>query len=252
MDRAFSPFGNALARCLGRWPRLVWGRPLALALSEACTQQMRALAELIDRNDPAWPLVQKWMGEASVPVEVLPTDATAGDAAVYATQVTTRSPMGAIAHNAAGIFIDHGWLRVLGAGKHPRFERSLPEWNDGRSNRFYLIADDAVGGFFAINGGALGDDLGNVYYYAPDSLRWEACGFGYSQFLVWAMSEKLNEFYDSLRWDGWVTEVKQLTSDQVIGIYPFLWAKGLPIKERHRGIVPVAEQFSLQRQLDGN
>jgi Protein of unknown function DUF2625 len=217
---------------------------------------MRALSELINRKEPAWPLVQEWIGQASVPVEVLPAEHAAGETALYASQVTTRSPMGAIAHNAAGIFIDSGWLRVLGAGKHPRFQRSLPEWNEGRSNRFYLVADDVVGGFFAINSGLLGEDLGNVYFYAPDSLRWEPCGFGYSQFLVWAMSDKLHEFYDSLRWDDWGSEVRQLNGDQAISIYPFLWAKGPPIKERHRRPVPVAEQYAmqldLQRQLDGH
>jgi hypothetical protein len=217
---------------------------------------MRALSDLIDRAEPAWPLVQQWIRHASVPVEVLPAEPAAGDAALYATQVTTRSPMGAIAHNAAGIFIDNGWLRVLGAGKHPRFQRSLPEWNEGRSDRFYLVADDVVGGFFAINGGSLGQDLGNVYFYAPDSLRWEPCRFGYSEFLVWSMSEKLHEFYDSLRWDGWIAEVTQLSGDQTISIYPFLWAEGPPIKDRHRGPVPVAEQWALQldlkRQLDGH
>ena len=210
---------------------------------------MRDLTELIDPNESAWPLVQQWIGDASVPVEVLPADVAAGEAALYATQVTTRCPMGAIAYNAAGIFIDNGWLRVLGAGRHPRFQRSLPQWNEGRSNRFYLVADDVVGGFFAIDGGSLGDDLGNVYFYAPDSLRWEPCGFGYSQFLIWAVSEKLHEFYDSLRWDEWVVEVKKLTGDQVINIYPFLWAEGPPIKERHRGTVPVAEQYDLQLDM---
>jgi hypothetical protein len=216
---------------------------------------MRALSELIDREEPAWPLVQRWVGEASVPVEVLAADRAAGDAALRATQVTTRSPMGAIAHNAAGIFIDNGWVRVLGAGKHPRFQRSLPEWNAGRSNGFYLVADDAVGGFFALNGGARGEDPGKVYFYAPDALRWEPCGFGYSEFLVWAMSGELHQFYDSLRWDDWGSEVKRVSGDQAINTYPFLWAKGPPIKERHRRAVPVAElwalQLDVQQQLEG-
>ena len=53
---------------------------------------------------------------------------------------------------------------------------------------------------------------------------------GYSEFLVWAMSAKLHDFYDSLRWDDWLSEVKQLTGDQAINIYPFLWAKGAPLK----------------------
>lgn len=210
---------------------------------------MRTLNELIDRNEPAWPLVQQWIAQASVPVEVLPADSVAGDVALHATQVTTRSPMGAIAHNVAGILIDDGWLRVLGAGKHPRFQRSLPEWNEGRSNGFYLVANDVVGGFFAINGGALGEDRGKIYFFAPDALRWEPLEIGYSEFLVWAMSEKLHVFYDSLRWNDWRSEVKHLNGDQVISIYPFLWAQGPPIHERHRGVVPVAEQWALQMDL---
>src|SRR5439155_11640145 len=168
---------------------------------------MRPLHELINDNEPAWPLVEQWIGEAVVPVEVLPADRAAGEAALYATQVTTRSPMGAIAYKTAGLLLDSGWLRILGAGGHPRFQRSLPAWNEGRGDGFFLVADDAVGGSFAINGGALGEDQGGIYYYAPDSLQWEACNFGYSEFLVWAMSAKLADFYESLRWDGWQAEV---------------------------------------------
>src|SRR5439155_15137909 len=144
---------------------------------------MRPLRELINDKEPAWPLVEQWIGEAAIDVEVLPTDRATAEAALYATQVTTRSPMGAIARNTAGLFLDTGWLRILGAGGHARLQRSLPGWNEGRSNGYYLVADDAVGGSFALNGGAFGEDKGNVYYYAPDSLRWEPCEFGYSEFL---------------------------------------------------------------------
>jgi hypothetical protein len=215
---------------------------------------MRSLSELVDRNEPAWPLVEQWIREAAVDVEVLPVDPRVGETALHATQVTTRSPMGAIVYQTAGLLLQSGWLRVLGAGGHPRFKRSLPDWNEGRSNGSYLIADDLVGGSFALNGGALGEDRGNVYYYAPDSLRWEPCSFGYSDFLVWAMSPKLNQFYDSLRWPGWQSEVSQLTADQSISFYPFLFTQGPPLKDRSRRAVPVAEQywlqFDIQRQLD--
>jgi hypothetical protein len=165
---------------------------------------MRPVHELVDDREPGWPLVQQWLSEAVIGVEVLPADRAAAEAALFATQVTTRSPMGAIVYNCAGLFLDSGWLRILGAGGHRRFQRSLPTWNEGRSNGYYLVADDAVGGFFALNGGALGQDRGNVYYYAPDSLRWEPCDFGYSQFLVWAMTASLGDFYDIyiIRADG--------------------------------------------------
>ena len=91
---------------------------------------------------------------------------------------------------------------------------------------FESTVDDAVGGWFAINGGALGPDQRNIYNYAPDSLHWEPCGFGYSTFLEWGMSEKLAEFYESLRWDGWQSEARELTGHQMISIYPFLFAEG--------------------------
>ena len=217
---------------------------------------MGTLSELIDYEDSAWPLVQQWIAEASVDVEILPlADANAGNTDLLGVQVTTRSPMGAIAFNSAGIFIDGGWLRVIAAGQHPRFQRSLPSWNQGRSEGYYLVADDVLGGYFAINGGALGEDPGQIYYYAPDSLAWEQCGLSYSQFLVWAMSGKLGEFYDASRWNDWESEVKELTGDQVLSVYPFLWAKGPLIVERDRRPVHVSEYYSFQadikRQLSG-
>jgi hypothetical protein len=210
---------------------------------------MRPLQELIDDNEPAWPLVQEWIGEAAVDVDVLPATATAGDQALLATQVTTRSPMGAIVHKTAGLLIDSGWLRVLGAGGHARFQRSLPAWNQGRSSGYLLVADDAVGGFFALNGGALGKDAGKLYYYAPDSLRWEPLEAGYSDFLVWAMSGGLADFSDNLRWEGWQSETKAMSADQAINFVPFLFMEGPRLSERSRRAVPVAEQYALQLDL---
>jgi hypothetical protein len=157
--------------------------------------------------------------------------------------------MGAIAFHTSGIFIDGGWLRVLGAGQHPRFQRSLPSWNQNRSEGYYLVADDVLGGYFAINGGALGDDPGQVYYYAPDSLAWEPCGLSYSQFIVWAMSGKLDEFYNDFRWQGWETEVRELTGDQVLSVYPFLWAEGPSLAHRDRRAIDASEYYSLQADL---
>src|SRR5688500_18884145 len=154
---------------------------------------MWPLHELINRDDPGFPLVRQWVEAASRPVEILsPSDAR--EEALVQTQVTTRSPMGAVVYETGGILIDGGWLRVLGSG-HARLTRTLPAWNSGRSDGFSLVADDAVGGFFAINGGALGDDVKSLYYFAPDSLDWEPMEGGYSEFIVWAFSGKLDRFY---------------------------------------------------------
>src|SRR4051812_5635120 len=122
---------------------------------------MKTIAELINSQEPALPLLREWLSRAVRPVEMLPPSA-GRDAELVAVQVTTRSPMGAVVYETGGILIDHGWVRVLGSG-HPKLPRTLAGWNDGRSQGFLLVADDAIGGFFAINGGALGEDAKNMY-----------------------------------------------------------------------------------------
>jgi hypothetical protein len=176
---------------------------------------MKPLEELLNRDDPAWPLVQDWINAASNAVEVLPANETQRGAALYETQVTTRSPLGAVIYETGGLLIDGGWLRILGSG-HPRLPRSLPRWNQAcgvAATDFVLLADDVMAGFFAMNGGALGADKGTVYYFAPDALEWESLDRGYSDFLRFCFSGDLQKFYESFRWNGWQAEIAALTGD---------------------------------------
>jgi hypothetical protein len=214
---------------------------------------LRPLHELLEVDDPAWPKVQSWIVEAANSVEVLPPENVHRTQALLEAQVTTRSPMGAIVYHTGGLLIDKGWLRLLGSG-HPRLPRSMSAWNRGRSTKpdgtslgFWLIADDVVGGFFALDGGALGAGKGEVYYFAPDALRWESMsGMNYSQFLNWSLSLSLAKFYQSMRWDGWEDEVAALNGDQSLSIYPFLFTKeGKNIASCSRKACPVSEIFSL-------
>ncbi|TAL05767.1 MAG: DUF2625 domain-containing protein [Verrucomicrobia bacterium] len=213
----------------------------------------KQLHELINREDPGWPVVQGWIAEAKNLVEVLPPvgDATR-EKALVSIQVTTRSPMGAIIYETGGILVDHGWLRILGSG-HPRLPRSLPDWNFGRSvfesgerPSSVLCADDAIGGFFAIDGGGFGIQQGMVCYFAPDRLVWENTKLSYSQFLVWSFQGDLAKYYESERWPGWQQEVSNLGGDQVFGIYPFLFCDDKPITERLRKPVSISEVYDLQ------
>jgi Protein of unknown function DUF2625 len=211
----------------------------------------RSLQELLNTDEPAWPLVQSWLSESTNHVEILPPSDLARGEALVATQVTTRSPMGAVIYETGGLLVDHGWLRLLGSG-HARLPRSLPEWNRGRSWRegdesppFLLIGDDVVGGFFAVNGGPLGQERGNVYYFAPDSLQWETMGVGYSDFLVWCFSGDLEKFYQDYRWPGWQAEVHPFRGDQGFSIWPPPFTAGPPFGERHRGVVPLDELYRL-------
>ena len=75
---------------------------------------------------------------------------------------------------------------------------------------------DILGGFFAVNGGAFGGKVGNVFYYAPDSGEWEDTQLGYSQFLYWALSGDISKFYELYRWDGWREDVRNFSLDNAV------------------------------------
>lgn len=213
--------------------------------------KLRKLEELIDKADPAWPEVQEWIAGAKNRVEVLPAkDAATRGEALVAVQVTTRSTMGAIVYETGGILVDHGWIRLLGSG-HPRLPRSLGGWNENRSGKigdpptFLLVADDAIGGFFAVDGGGLGLAPGKVAYLAPDSQKWENLGVSHTQFVQWCLSGDLESFYEGRRWPGWKDDVAKLDGDRAYSIYPPLAMQGPPIGERSRKPVPIAELYDL-------
>ncbi|WP_390814338.1 DUF2625 family protein [Bremerella alba] len=110
----------------------------------------------------------------------------------------------------------------------------------------FLIADDVAGGFFAINGGKLGEDVGNVYYWAPDDLDWEPLELGYSDLFYSAVNGGLDEFYADLRWTSWRADTRYLSRDRCFFFYPFLWTNEGSIENSARNEVPVSEAFDLK------
>jgi len=108
----------------------------------------------------------------------------------------------------------------------------------------------ALGGFFALDGGAFGDSTGQVYYLGPDTLMWDDTGMTYSGLVQFAARGDLASYYEKLRWPGWEHEVRPLSGDQGIYVYPFLCAReGGPISARSRAVVPMLELWRLDLLL---
>lgn len=214
----------------------------------------RKLKELIDTTDPGIELLNQLVRDAEVQCELLPPGPERESALLYL-QVTTRSMLGAFAYDTGGMLIDDGWLRLLGSG-HPKLTRSLHEWNSPRTDgAFYLVGDDAAGGFYAINGGAFGDDLGAVYYWPPDDLEWESLGIGHTDFVAAFLTKQTESFYESLRWSSWRNDVKALPEDRCFAFYPFLWTAEGSVENSSRSTVPVTDLWEAKvdvvRQLEG-
>jgi hypothetical protein len=229
--------------------------------------QLIPLDKLINTAEFALPFVIESLKDqvhAFVPV----AQQEDGNRELFNLQVTTRSPMGAIAYSQAGIFLQHGFVRILGAGRHKDIQRSIVSWTQGKFQSAelttkdgatavrpgaILIADDVLGGSFALNGGGIdGVELGHVAYYCPTQLIWDDLGFGYSAFIeVMGSPENFLSFYQDVLWNGWEGEVAKVHGDQALSVYPPLWAassKGPT--ERSRKAVPVEEVYSMLHDAD--
>ncbi|RBQ02851.1 DUF2625 family protein [Pedobacter miscanthi] len=207
------------------------------------------LEALINKTDPAWPLVKKWIDSAKNKVEVLPVDSAKAKEVLYNTQTTTYATLGSVIYNTGGILVDNGWIRILGSGSE-KLNRNVAEWNKGKTLDEYgdnmpylLIADDAVGGFFAINYGGLGKDIKNVYYLEPNSLTWQPLGAGYGEFLVFCFDSDLSKFYKGLRWSTWSQFIGNLDGSKTYSFRPYLWQEGTDIEKCTRKLVNTEDMY---------
>ena len=217
----------------------------------------RNLSELINKNESAWSYIKPWIDTARNKVEILPKDILRADSALYQTQVTTKSTMGSIIYETGGILIDNGWIRVLGSGSK-KLDRSLMDWNKGKSYSklgsslsYLLVADDILGGFFAINNGEFGkENIGKIFYFAPDNLKWQSLGMTYSEFIQFCFSGDINKFYDGFRWKNWEKEIENIDGNAAYTFYPYLCTKeGNDINKVSKKIVPINEVWTTEMDL---
>ncbi|MFJ9695451.1 DUF2625 family protein [Kitasatospora sp. NPDC101183] len=202
---------------------------------------MRALEDLIAVDDPAWPVLGPALAAAGAVRVLPPADPEEGRRCLLQLQVSARSTLGALVLHTGGLLVDGGWLRVLGGGGGAGGSGDLPGL--GRANRFPAAVDpgwhpaaalvvgyDVLGGVFALNGhdpAAAGRPgaPGQMTYFAPDTLAWEAMETGHSGWIAWLLDDRLDQFYDGLRHPGWREETAALGLGEGFTVYPFLWSE---------------------------
>jgi len=216
-------------------------------------QPMRPLVDLTGKTDPGWAIVKQMIDSAMNKVEVLPTDTARAKNALYELQVTSSSSIGAVVLNTGGILVDHGWIRLLGSGSI-RLDREVMKWNrqlyQSQNPGYLIIADDVPGGFYLLNGGGLGDDIGNIYYFSPDNLEFEPMGYGYTSFLSFCFNGNLAAYYEGYRWKNWKSDVDKLSGNQVYNFVPMLFTKeAKDIDKVQKRPVPVNEQYFFNLEM---
>lgn len=179
--------------------------------------------------DSAWPDVEALLAAAAGRVTVLPVSDRHGEDALVGLQMTVSSPMGALTRHCGGLLVDDGWVRVLAGGCPAVALSSLPGANrmvDGLPTLVpgaLVVAYDALGGVFAVNGGALPGDPGEVCYFGPDTRGWSPLGDRYGTWLEGLATADLDAFFAALRWPGWRGEVAPLRADRGVHLHPPPW-----------------------------
>jgi uncharacterized protein DUF2625 len=200
----------------------------------------RTLSELNPPDATAWAEICDAVSTAPYAVEILQAAAGRADACLIGLEVTTRSWLGAVAHNSGGLLIDDGWLRVFGAG---HAERGLPDILaiNGAHPIGCVVAEDVLGGRFLWIPNEDGQRP-TVHYYGGDTMEWEDLELGYAEWLTAMIGGAVTEFYSHLRWPGWQAEVAALRLDQGISTVPFLGTRdGLDLSKTSRRAISMDE-----------
>lgn len=216
---------------------------------------MKSIEQLVDINEHAWQEIQDVLNQGETPYTILPKKDLQAQTTLLQMQITTKSYLGCIAYETGGILFDQGWIKLLGSGNEHIYG-DLLSWN-GQSQpesessiitqplaKALVVAYDVVGGFFALNGGGLGEQP-SVYYFAPDTLEWEDTELSYSEFVIWLSSGRLSQFYETMRWNGWQDDISALSPDRAIHFYPPLWTQEGSTDQSSKKAVPVAEFWNM-------
>ena len=209
---------------------------------------MKPLDQLVVRDGSALPVLLEWAREATNGLHVRPPDAAIAAETLVEMQVSTASPLGALAYHTGGIAVHDGFLRVLGSAE----DRSLRDHNHAAGaldDGYVLVADDVLGGFFAMNHGGFAGPDGAIHYLPPDKLDWADLGADYGDFLHWCFSGDLAGFYAELGWSRWLTE--DLPDwDETWAFDPLPWTQGgADLAALSRQTVPVDAVWRAKREF---
>ena len=194
----------------------------------------------------AWAEISELVAAAPYPVEVLPVDPERASACLTALGITTRSWLGAVVANSGGLVIDHGWLRVLGGGHD-----GLPDVADKMdpSTGHLVVAFDVMGGQFTWMAAQPGARP-TVHYFGPNDLARQDLGLGYGDWLDAMLAGAMTQFYETLRWPGWETEVAGVALDQGINALPPPWTReGKDLSAVSRKPIPLAQLVLVHREF---
>lgn len=197
------------------------------------------------KEQELWDEVLGILNDSKKQIHIYKGTETVGKAEIDSIGVSINSVLGAIILYTAGICIDN-WIRVI--GQNCAEHNGIFQYNSDQINKKHnvmegmlIVAQDIVGGIFAINVTRFNEYRKKVWYFAPDTLEWECLNINYAEFIAWAACGNTDEFYSGMRWETWVADCKNISFDKAFLIYPFLWSAECDLSAATKKVVPFIE-----------
>lgn len=200
-------------------------------------------------NKNIWENILSMIRESKKEISIWGSHSEEANGYLKKLSISPNSTFGNVIMNSGGIVVDN-WIRIMGNGSgHSEsiidFNQVDSSGNPCKIENFLMVANDIVGGVFAINLGYFEEDFGLIWYFAPDTLDWESLSVKYSDFLAWCVMGNTDEFYSNFRWSDWKKFVVNIQFNNGVLVYPYLWSKEVNINTATKNIVPFDELFNL-------
>ena len=187
-------------------------------------------------------LLQDWLKKSKKDHQLVAPDKTISEHIIKQLNLPKEEMLSTILNKVGVLYVDNNWIRLYGSGNKETNTPSILDKNkDNPYSRLLIVADDIVGGLFAINMGYSETNVGNIFYFAPDTMEWEDLDLDYTNFVYWLLLGDTTTFYLDVRWNNWQQTISTLTINEAISIYPPLFTDGEDLNNRSKQIVPSVE-----------
>ncbi|WFP16249.1 DUF2625 family protein [Citricoccus muralis] len=163
-----------------------------------------------------WAGFESGIAKAPWEVENLHCDPQRSQQVMAQLELTEDSELGAMVAHTGGLVIDHGWVRLLGAGLGDLPDVATASPFTREDPHYLVLGVDVLGGIFAIDGTALGAGAGRLCYIDPTTMdaaqpTVRDLNVSHAQFMAWVLTGDVDKFYAPHRWDDWKEDIAGLS-----------------------------------------
>lgn len=179
-------------------------------------------------------------------VEMIPVDADCAEINSKYFEADASTNFGLLILQCGGVVVN-GVVRLLGSNRDESFrDINLFNIKFGSGRGYVILGDDIFGGVFAVNTGLFPEFVGNIMYFAPDTLDWEDTELRLSGFFAWLRDGDMAGFYGQFSEE----EYEKLRSmnvkfNEVLHIMPPQWSAEFKTEPHDVRAIDINEYYKL-------